>query len=78
MTDLRPPQPEIKRVGWECPVCHKGNAPFASKCGHCAGASIHDYDKTDPSPPYIYKEHPYKYELRPYWTDPSFTPIVTC
>jgi len=21
--------------GWECPVCHKGNAPFAIKCGHC-------------------------------------------
>jgi hypothetical protein len=21
--------------GWECPVCHKGNAPFAAKCGHC-------------------------------------------
>jgi len=23
------------RTGWECPVCHKGNAPFAIKCGHC-------------------------------------------
>ena len=23
--------------GWQCPVCHKGNAPFALKCGHCKG-----------------------------------------
>lgn len=26
------------RVGWECPVCHKGNAPFANRCEHCARA----------------------------------------
>lgn len=23
-------------IGWECPVCHMGNAPFATHCGHCA------------------------------------------
>ena len=22
--------------GWKCPVCEKGNAPHADKCGHCA------------------------------------------
>ena len=25
-----------KRIGWECPVCHKGNAPKTEKCLHCA------------------------------------------
>lgn len=24
--------------GWACPVCQKGNAPTAMKCGHCADA----------------------------------------
>ena len=28
--------PEPDRIGWECPVCRKGNAPHAAKCGHCA------------------------------------------
>ena len=23
-------------TGWKCPVCGKGNAPFALTCGHCA------------------------------------------
>lgn len=23
------------RIGWKCPVCGTGNAPFALKCGHC-------------------------------------------
>ena len=23
-------------VSWVCPVCRKGNAPKAEKCGHCA------------------------------------------
>lgn len=27
-----PPKP----TGWRCPVCGKGNAPHADKCGHCA------------------------------------------
>ena len=22
-------------IGWKCPVCGKGNSPFALKCGHC-------------------------------------------
>ncbi len=22
-------------TGWECPVCHKGNAPWDGKGGHC-------------------------------------------
>ena len=22
-------------IGWQCPVCGCGNAPFAMKCGHC-------------------------------------------
>jgi len=25
----------LMRMGWVCPVCHKGNAPDADKCGHC-------------------------------------------
>ena len=25
------------KEGWKCPVCEKGNAPFAIKCGHCEG-----------------------------------------
>lgn len=25
-------------IGWECPVCHKGNAPSTPKCLHCAEA----------------------------------------
>lgn len=25
-------------MGWECPVCHKGNAPSTPKCLHCADA----------------------------------------
>ena len=28
-----PPSPPI---GWICPVCRKGCAPHADKCGHCA------------------------------------------
>jgi len=27
-------------TGWICPVCHKGNAPHAMKCGHCAGVTV--------------------------------------
>jgi len=27
-----PPSP----IGWLCPACHKGNAPDAKTCGHCA------------------------------------------
>ncbi len=23
-------------IGWLCPACHKGNAPDAKTCGHCA------------------------------------------
>ena len=23
-------------IGWKCPACGKGNAPSATKCGHCA------------------------------------------
>ncbi len=23
-------------TGWRCPVCNRGNAPHADKCGHCA------------------------------------------
>lgn len=23
-------------LGWQCPVCNRGNAPHADKCGHCA------------------------------------------
>ena len=26
--------------GWTCPVCHKGNAPHADKCGHCAEVTV--------------------------------------
>lgn len=26
-------------MGWECPVCHKGNAPSTPKCLHCAEAT---------------------------------------
>jgi hypothetical protein len=27
-----------KQEGWACPVCGKGNAPWAAKCGHCEAA----------------------------------------
>lgn len=23
------------KAGWICPVCGRGNAPFALRCGHC-------------------------------------------
>jgi hypothetical protein len=29
------PSPKSGAVGWACPVCGMGNAPFAMKCGHC-------------------------------------------
>lgn len=25
----------FNNLGWECPVCHLGNAPFSMTCGHC-------------------------------------------
>ena len=25
----------LAHVGWECPVCHKGNAPDVKGCVHC-------------------------------------------
>ena len=34
-------------TGWRCPVCQKGNAPHAIKCGHCADATTY-------SPPGVY------------------------
>ncbi len=30
--------PIMRNDGWRCPVCKKGNAPHATKCGHCAEA----------------------------------------
>lgn len=28
-------EPKITPLGWKCPVCEKGNAPWAATCGHC-------------------------------------------
>ncbi len=25
----------MEKVGWVCPVCGKGNAPWMPTCGHC-------------------------------------------
>ena len=33
--------------GWVCPVCGKGNAPHADRCGHCA-------DRVDPFKPFTF------------------------
>ncbi len=33
----------IKEIGWICPACGKGNAPFALKCGHCKDFSSSPY-----------------------------------
>ena len=41
--------PILGPVGWTCPVCNKGNAPHADRCGHCA-----DDARTTYSPGGIY------------------------
>ena len=28
------------QVGWKCPVCGLGNAPFATSCGHCRRSGV--------------------------------------
>ena len=48
----------MTQTGWKCPVCGKGNAPLAQKCGHCAENGrlgiklIPEAVPFDPSPPW--------------------------
>lgn len=44
------------QTGWECPVCHKGNAPFALKCGHCAASSASPSVRPDADTPSTWVE----------------------
>ncbi len=37
----------LSHMGWACPVCHKGNAPGAKTCGHCAKQEIHGATDND-------------------------------
>lgn len=36
IADLEELMPKPAPTGWICPVCRRGCAPHADKCGHCA------------------------------------------
>lgn len=64
--------------GWKCPVCEKGNAPHANKCGHCAqGVTFPQPNlRTWPYSPPVYL-HPFGPPPEsPYW-DGQATWITT-
>lgn len=41
------PVPSPAPTGWACPVCGKGNAPHADRCGHCAD-QVHPFPLWEP------------------------------